>query len=162
MMEGMSVDPLPSGLLQQLGSGFLFGLGERSGQLPPLPSGLFGAKASTGHKEQQQGVDANAHALQMPKAMSLELLPSSLLQSYSGLLQDLDAAAAAGDQQRGDTDRQGTPAAAAAAAAGIGVGAGAAGKGGVGVHLQRGGVDVSMDVGPAIDEIMAAAELQQT
>jgi hypothetical protein len=162
MMEGISMDPIPSGLLQ-LGSGLLFGGGERSGMLPPLPTGWFGPKPAAG-----QAGDAAAAALHLPKAMSLELLPSTLLlQSCSGLLQDLDVA---GER---DVNHSGAPAAAWAAAGG-GVGAGtaaaamAAKDGGAtdgvlcgGGGLRRTGVGVSMDVGPALDEMMSTPELQQ-
>jgi hypothetical protein len=174
MVDGMSVE-LPSALLQ-LNSGLLFGSGERSGMLPPLPSSLFGARTSG--QGTPGGQAGDAADLQMPKAMSLELLPSSWLHSYSGLLQDLKDAV--GER---DADQQtGAPAGAGAAAAGgvfggkqgsggFGLGgngqaaqpaaaAAAAGVGG-GLNMQLSGVlDTSMDVGQALDELMAGADLQ--
>jgi hypothetical protein len=169
VMDGMSVE-LPSGLLQ-LNSGLLFGSGERSGMLPPLPSSLFGARTSG------QATPTEGGALQMPEAMSLELLPSSLLQSFSGLLPDLDVLGERDASQR---------AAAAAAAGVVGFGGGLGGEDGsgglaelgnngqasqrdaaghdvgVGLGMRRsGGLDTSMDVGQALDEIMAVADLQQ-
>jgi hypothetical protein len=154
MMDGMSVE-LPSGLLQ-LNSGLLFGSGERSGMLPPLPSSFFGARTSG------QATPAEGGALQMPKAMSLELLPSSLLQSFSGLLPDLDVL--------GERDANQRAAAAAAGVVGLGNNgqtaqrdaAAAGGDVGGGLGMRRsGGLDTSMDVGQALDEIMAVADLQQ-
>jgi hypothetical protein len=177
MMDGMSAE-LPSGLMQ-LNSGLLFGCGERSGMLPPPPSSLFGARTSG--QATPGGQAADGAALHMPKAMSLEMLPSSMLHSYSGLLQDLDVL---GERDAG----QRAAAAATAAAAGAGVfgaagfggreGSGGSGLGsnaqaaqrdaaaaaglGGGFGMRRsGGLDTSMDVGQALDEIMAVADLQQ-